>query len=130
MAYIEVTFPGGKRVDANFKDFVIPTDQPVYAGGEGSAPAPFDVFLSSIATCAGIYALGFCQSKELSTEGLKLTMDVEKNKETNLIGKITLNLTLPEGFPDKYKSAIIRSMDLCAVKKHMMTPPEFLIEAI
>ncbi len=129
MAYIEVTFPGGKRVDANFKNFVVPTDQPEYAGGEGSAPAPFDVFLSSIATCAGIYALGFCQSKEISTEGLKLTMDVEKNQETKLIGKVTLNLTLPENFPEKYKSAIIRSMDLCAVKKHMFTPPEFVIEA-
>ncbi len=129
MAYIDVTFPGGKRVDANFKGFTVPTDQAVYAGGDGSAPAPFDVFLSSIATCAGIYALGFCQSKEISTEGLKLTLDVEKNKETNLIGKISMNLTLPDGFPEKYKSAIIRSMDLCAVKKHMLTPPDFEITA-
>ncbi len=129
MAYIEVTFPGGKRVDANFKNFTVPTDQPEYAGGEGSAPAPFDVFLSSIATCTGIYALGFCQSKKLSTEGLKLTMDVEKNKETKMIDKITLNLALPKDFPEKYRAAIVRSMDLCAVKKHMLAPPEFAIEA-
>lgn len=129
MAYLEVTFPGGKRVDANLKNFVVPTDQPTYAGGEGSAPAPFDVFLASIATCAGIYALGFCQSKGIETEGLKLTMDVSKNEETKLIDKITLNLALPENFPEKYKAAIVRSMDLCAVKKHMITPPEFVINA-
>lgn len=129
MALIEVKFPGGVRVDAHMKGQVIGTDQPSYAGGEGSAPAPFDLFLASIATCAGIYALGFCQNKGISTEGLALTMDVEKDPETKMIGKVNLNLTLPEGFPEKYKAAIIRSMDLCAVKKHMFNPPEFEIVA-
>jgi len=129
MALIEVKFPGGVRVDAHMKGHVIGTDQPTYAGGDGSAPAPFDLFLASIATCAGIYALGFCQNKGISTEGLRLTMDVEKDPETKMIGKVNLNLTLPEGFPEKYKAAIMRSMDLCAVKKHMFNPPEFEIIA-
>lgn len=129
MAFIEVKFPGGSRVDAHMKNYIVPTDQPVYAGGEGSAPAPFELFLASIATCAGIYALGFCQSKGIDTVGLALTMDVTKNPETNMIGKVSLNLTLPNGFPEKYKAAIIRSMDLCAVKKHMLQPPEFEILA-
>lgn len=126
---IEVKFPGGKRVDAEIKGFSIPTDQPEHSGGEGSAPAPFDLFLASIATCAGIYALSFCQSKEISTEGMKLTMETEKNSETKMVSKMSLNLQLPEGFPEKYKKAIIRSMDLCAVKKHMFQPPEFTIAA-
>ncbi len=74
MALIEVSFPGGKKVDASIKGFTIPTDQPISSGGEGSAPSPFDLFLSSIATCAGIYALGFCESKGIDTTGLKLEM--------------------------------------------------------
>ena len=77
-----MSFPGGKKVDAHIKGFTVSTDQPERAGGEGTAASPFDLFLSSIATCAGIYALGFCQNKGLSTEGLKLTLDTEKNPET------------------------------------------------
>ncbi len=130
MALIEVKFPGGKKVDAHVKGFTIPTDQPEKGGGDNSAPSPFDLFLSSIATCAGIYALGFCQSKDLSTEGLKLELDVVRNEEKGMISDIKLNLTLPEGFPDKYKKAIVRSMDLCAVKKHMAEPPEFEIDVL
>ncbi|WP_026478435.1 OsmC family protein [Alkaliphilus transvaalensis] len=130
MALIEVSFPGGKRVDAHMKGFNIETDQPVYSGGEGAAPTPFDLFLSSIATCAGIYALGFCQNKGLDTEGLKLEMDIQQNPDTGLISDIDLKLTLPDGFPIKYKEAILRSINLCAVKKHMMTPPEITVKTI
>lgn len=127
MSYLNVEFPGGLRVDARIRDQVIKTDQPVTAGGESSAPSPFELFLGSIATCAGIYALGFCNSKGISTEGMSISMDLERNMSTGLIGKVNLDLKLPEGFPEKYKSAIVKSMDLCTVKKHLQTPPEFQI---
>ena len=130
MAFIEVNFPGGKRVDAVINGHMVSTDQPLMSGGDNSAPTPFDLFLSSIATCAGIYALGFCYNKELDPTGLKLQMDVSRNPELGLIDKVDIKLTLPVGFPQKYEAAIIRSMDLCAVKKHIMNPPEFNILTI
>ncbi|GAB6108720.1 OsmC family protein [Fusibacter bizertensis] len=129
MALIEVKFPGGARVDAHMKGHVIATDQPTYAGGEDSASAPFDLFLASIATCAGFYALSFCEHKGISTEGLSLSMDTVKNPETKMIEKVNLNLVLPKDFPEKYTDAIKRSMDLCVVKKHLFNPPEFEINA-
>ena len=64
---IEVSFPGGKRVDGKIENMIIKTDQPVEEGGGGSAPEPFNLFLMSIATCAGIYALDFCQAREIET---------------------------------------------------------------
>lgn len=127
MSLVEVSFPGGKKVDAHLKGFTISTDQPVAGGGENSAPSPFDLFLASIATCAGIYAVSFCQSKGLNTEGLKLEMDGDRNPETGLIGNIKLNLTLPADFPEKYKPAIEKSMGLCTVKKHLADAPSFEI---
>lgn len=127
MSYLNVEFPGGLRVDAKLGDYLIKTDQPVRSGGDGSAPSPFELFLGSIATCAGIYALGFCNSKGISTEGMSISMDLERDPITGLIGKINMDLKLPEGFPEKYKAAIINSMELCTVKKHMQMPPEFQI---
>ena len=56
-----------------------------------------------------------------------MTLDTEKDPETRMISKITMDLTLPENFPEKYEKAIKRSIDLCAVKKHMFNPPEFEI---
>lgn len=127
MEYLKVDFPGGLRVDANLRGHKIRTDQPQMAGGEDSAPSPFELFLGSIATCAGIYALGFCNSKNISTEGMSISMNLERDNSTGLVSEISLDLKTPEDFPEKYKNAIIKSMELCTVKKHLANPPEFII---
>ena len=125
---IDVQFPGGKRVDTRVGEFLIQTDQSQKHGGDASAPEPFALFLASIASCAGIFALGFCQKRELSTDGLDLRMVCERDEKGIMITKMTLQLTLPEGFPDKYQEGIVRAMQLCTVKKHIMDAPEFVIE--
>lgn len=124
---IEVKFPGGKKVDAVIDERIIKTDQTVKNGGEGAEPEPFQLFLASLATCAGIFALGFCQSRQIDTEGMALTMSCEKDPETKIYKKMSLNLTLPKGFPPDHEPAIKRAMDLCTVKKHIVNTPEFEI---
>ncbi len=116
----EIVFPGGARVDAVTEDgSVIMTDQ------EGSAPTPFNLFLASIGTCAGIYVLGFCQQRGLPTEGLRIVQRMSRSPQTRLVDRIELDIQLPADFPEQYKDAVIRSAELCAVKKHIETPPVF-----
>ena len=126
-ALLDVSFPGGKRVDAKIGKFVAKTDQSIAYGGDASAPEPFQLFLASLATCAGIYALNFCQVRKIETNGMSLTMECEWDEEKKRYEKFSLNLKLPEGFSQKYRKAVIKSMDLCAVKRHMVDPPEFEI---
>lgn len=125
---VKVTFPGGKRVDAEYNGFTHKTDQPVMGGGEGSAPAPFDLFLASLATCAGIYVLSFCQQRNISTEGLSIEQHMDWDPATHRIGTITLKIKVPEGFPPRYQNALAQAAGLCAVKKHMEQAPDFHIE--
>ena len=127
MAMIDVTFPGGTKVTANFGKFEVPTDQPIEDGGTDTAPEPYMLFLSSIVTCAGFYVLRFCQQRELPTEGLGMTLDIERNPETRSLDKVKLAIQLPEGFPKKYQRAIIRAAEMCSVKKALMSTPEFEI---
>ncbi len=124
---IVIDFPGGARVDAHFGSHIVSTDQPAQGGGEDSAPTPFAVFLSSIGTCAGIYALGFCRQRGLKTDGMKILQRMHSNPMTGMVSKVDLELVLPKDFPDKYRAAIINSVELCAVKKHMQQPPTFEI---
>lgn len=122
---IEVTFPGGKRVDAKVGQFLIHTDQSIKVGGESSAPEPFSLFLASIATCAGIFALGFCQARNLNTEGLGLNMACTWDNTRKLYTHINYHLTLPTNFPEKYVDSLIKTIELCTVKRHLMEPPNF-----
>lgn len=126
---MDITFPGGAGVDAQFRGFTVRTDQPVKGGGSDSAPAPFDLFLTSLGTCAGYYALRFLQSRDLSTEGLRMSLEPVRDPETRRLTTIRMDVELPEEFPDKYKKAILRAMDRCAVKKAMEDPPDFEVRA-
>jgi ribosomal protein S12 methylthiotransferase accessory factor len=128
MMDIEVSFPGGKRVDAKVGDHIVRTDQPVESGGGGSAVGPFDLFLASLATCAGIYVLGFCQARSLSIEGLALRQHVDLDEATQLPKRIRLELVLPPSFPEKYRSAVVRAAEGCKVKKTIAAAPLIEVE--
>lgn len=126
---MEISFPGNKRVNAHYKGFSIETDQPAAEGGDGSAPEPFDLFLSSLGTCAGIYVVYFCEERNIDTTGLKMSLTFDRNEQTHLIEKVNIQISLPPGFPKKYRSAIVKTAGLCTVKRNISNPPEFHITA-
>lgn len=124
---IIITFPGGKKVDAELRGHIIKTDQGPQAGGEGSAPEPFALFLASIGTCAGIYVLSFCQNRDLPTEGIRIVQSLEPD-ETGRLGTIRLTVEVPPSFPEKYHEALVRAADQCLVKKTIQNPPRFEVQ--
>ena len=126
---MQVHFPGGKRVTSSYKGFTVETDQPASEGGEGSAPEPYDLFLSSMGTCAGVYIVYFCESRNIPTEGLSMTLRFERNEASHLVEKIAIEIHLPPEFPEKYRKAVIRAAQMCTVKRTLSHPPEILVTA-
>ena len=124
---MKIVFPGGKRVDAVYKGFTIKTDQSKRTGGEETAPQPFDLFLASIGTCTGIYVVYFCEKRDIPVEDIELVLKKEKNEETKMVEKISIEIKLPPEFPDKYKKALIKSAEKCAVTKHLYDPPKITL---
>ena len=120
-----VTFPGNMRADASYKGFTIKTDQPIHQNGDGSAPAPFDLFLTSIGTCAGLYLLSFCQNRGIATDDMSVTLKTEFDQKKKKITKVIVEAHLPSGFPERYQSAAIKSMNGCSVKKYIESPFSF-----
>jgi ribosomal protein S12 methylthiotransferase accessory factor len=118
------------RVDALHEGFWIRTDQPAAQGGSGAAPSPFDLFLASIGTCAGFYALRFCQQRNLDTEGLALSVTPERDAAGKRVARIRVEIALPPDFPEKYGEAILRAVDQCSVKRHLAEPPRFDVVAV
>jgi ribosomal protein S12 methylthiotransferase accessory factor len=124
---LTVTFPGGKKVDAEYGGFVVRTDQPVSQGGEGTAPSPFLYCLAAMGTCAGIYVLSYLQARDLPTEGVKIVQSHEADPQTGKLSKVTLKIEIPPGIPEKHHKPIVRSAEKCAVKKLIEEQPQFEI---
>lgn len=118
-----IDFPGGARVDAHFGPYTVMTDQPPQGGGEGSAPTPFALFLASLGTCAGIYVVGFCRQRGLSTEGIRIVQRMGHDPVTGKMNRVDMDIQVPADFPEKYHEALIRAASQCAVKKQLENPP-------
>ena len=124
---MEITFEGGKVVTAHTHGHDIRTDQPLENGGSNTAPAPFDLYLASIGTCAGIYVKSFCDNRKIPTDKIKIIQKTEFSEESGLPVTLTIDIQLPADFPEKYKASVISVAELCKVKKSIANPPEFKI---
>lgn len=126
---IRIVFAGNKKINAELNGFTVYTDQPIQGGGEGTAPSPFELFLASLGTCAGIYVKGFCDSRGISAEGIEIEQNIMYDQMKGKIGKIVLDIKVPADFPEKYHEAVINAANYCAVKKLIQDPPEFEVKA-
>ncbi|MEW5774891.1 MAG: OsmC family protein [Thermodesulfobacteriota bacterium] len=126
---IDVSFPGGKRLAARIDQHTVFCDQPVDEGGGGTAASPFDLFLVSIATCAAYYAQGFSEKRGIDASGMALTLRCEYDEAARRYPRMDITLTLPPDFPAKYENAVVKAMEACFVKKHIVDPPEFVLRA-
>ncbi len=130
---IKITFPGGKKVDAEVTGMVIHTDQPKLEGGEDTAPGPYLLFLASIGTCAGIYVLSFCQERNIPTDKITLTerlVFAQTPEGKSFLDTIALDINVPPDFPEKYHKTLIKVVHQCHVKKTIMHPPKFAINTV
>jgi putative redox protein len=127
---IHVTFPGGKEVDALVGNFIVRTDQPLADGGRNEAPSPFELFLVSLATCAGYYILAFCQARKIPTDRLHVIQRAEKDPKSGALRTVAIEIHVPPDFPPQYGDSIIRAAAACKVKKTLENPPSFQIGVV
>ena len=127
---LKVKLEGGKRVATQIGDHLIMTDQPAKHGGGDSAPAPYDLFVASIGTCAGFYVQSYCDSKGIDSSGIEITLSVKRDPQTKKINGFVTTIHVPETLPEKLHSALKKVAEQCAVKKTIMNNPEFIVETV
>ncbi|ACS80716.1 OsmC family protein [Maridesulfovibrio salexigens] len=126
---VDLTFKDGMQISAKIREHEVLTDVPADHGGADEAQTPFELFFSSLACCAGVYAKRFFESKNLSTDGFGIRLVCESDPEQNgmRVAKVNYEVTLPKDFPEKYEKPLMRTIDQCTVKKQVLNPPEFEI---
>ena len=127
---IKVNFLDNLRLEAKFDDFSVIADQPIRYKGDGSAPGPFDYFLASSAMCAAYFVKVYCNSRDISTDNIRLSQNNIVDPEDRYNQIFQIQVELPESISEKDKKGILRSIDRCTVKKVVQQGPEFKVEAV
>lgn len=127
---IKVNFLDKLRLEAKFDDFTVIADQPIRYKGDGSAPGPFDYFLASSALCAAYFVKLYCQTRNISTDNIRLSQNNIVDPENRYKQIFKIQVELPADISDKDRQGILRSIDRCTVKKVVQTLPDFVIEDV
>ncbi len=127
---IKVNFLDKLRLEAKFDDFTVIADQPIRYKGDGSAPGPFDYFLASSALCAAYFVKLYCETRNLSTENIRLSQNNIVDPENRYQQIFKIQVELPEDISATDRQGILRSIERCTVKKVVQAGPEFIIEEV
>ena len=127
---IKVNFLDKLRLEAKFDDFTVIADQPIRYKGDGSAPGPFDYFLASSALCAAYFVKLYCDTRNISTENIRLSQNNIVDPENRYQQIFKIQVELPEDISATDRQGILRSIERCTVKKVVQAGPEFVIEEV
>ena len=127
---IKVHFLDKLRLEAKFDDFTVIADQPIRYKGDGSAPGPFDYFLASSALCAAYFVKLYCDTRNISTEHIRLSQNNIVDPENRYQQIFKIQVELPEDISANDRQGILRSIERCTVKKVVQAGPEFVIEEV
>lgn len=127
---LKVTLEGNKKVSTHVGNHLIMTDQPEKFGGSNSAPAPYDLFLASIATCAGFYIQSYCENKGIDSTSIEITLKPTHHQTSKAVTGFVTTIKVPEEFPSNLRGALKKVAEQCAVKKTIMNNPNFVVETV
>ena len=127
---IKVNFLDKLRLEAKFDDFTVIADQPIRYKGDGSAPGPFDYFLASSALCAAYFVKLYCETRNISTENIRLSQNNIVDPENRYQQIFKIQVELPEDISASDRKGILRAIERCSVKKVVQAGPEFVIEEV
>ena len=127
---IKVNFLDKLRLEAKFDDFTVVSDQPIRYKGDGSAPGPFDYFLASSALCAAYFVKLYCETRNISTENIRLSQNNIVDPENRYKQIFKIQVELPADISATDRQGILRSIERCTVKKVVQEGPEFVIEEV
>ena len=127
---IKVNFLDKLRLEAKFDDFTVISDQPIRYKGDGSAPSPFDYFLVSSALCAAYFVKLYCETRNISTENIRLSQNNIVDPENRYQQIFKIQVELPPDILEVDRRGILRSIERCTVKKVVQEGPEFVIEEV
>lgn len=129
MDQITVSHDASDRFTIRIRGHEVVVDQP--ASGD-AGPTPTELFVASLAACAGFYARRFLARHGLDDGGLVIGCDYRWAPDHSRVEGITLRLDVPGGVAPALEPALRRAIEHCTVHQSIREQPviEYAINAL
>jgi putative redox protein len=124
---ITLRYKGGKQFEATARGHAILSDQPLDNAGADAGMTPPELFLASIASCAGYYAAEYLNARGLPSEDLEIRATALKGDKPVRMVSIHLDVTAP-GLNKRHRDGVLRAVDACLLKNTLHVPPKVEVQ--
>ena len=125
MSQISVRHEAADRFRIVVRGHEVVVDQP---GSGDAGPTPTELFVASLAACAGFYARRFLARHGVADGELGVTADFTWSADHSRVTAIALRLETPRGIPDDLRPALQRVLDHCTVHESLRLVPAVTYE--
>jgi uncharacterized OsmC-like protein len=119
---LTINYLGGHRFEAVAGHHRLTSDQPPENNGSDGGPTPPELFLFSLATCAGYYAAQYLNARALPSENLAVHISAHKGDRPARLTSISLNVSAP-GLNKHHRDGILRAVESCLISNTLIHPP-------
>lgn len=120
---VNVSYLGGMKFSADCAKHKVIIDLPLGVGGTDQGATPPQLFLSSIASCIGVYVASYCRNAELDAQGMQIIIKAEKASNPNRLDNIKVEISLPHANIGQRREAILAAAKKCLIHQTIKHDP-------
>jgi ribosomal protein S12 methylthiotransferase accessory factor len=115
MDLISITQEKGTIFKAQVRNHSFLSDMSVKDGGTDKAPSPAELLVSALGFCIVMILQRYCESHGYDAQGINLSMTYLLDDNPKMISNITIDIGLPDNFPDDRRQALLNAIKTCVI---------------
>jgi uncharacterized OsmC-like protein len=125
---ISISHKGGQKFHIRVRGHDVPSDMSEKDGGQDGGPSPVELLAGSLGACIAMMTQRYCDRHGYKKGEVGVSMTIELADEPKRIGRVVVDLEIPEDVPEDRRAAILRMAKACPVHATLKDPPEMDIE--
>jgi putative redox protein len=118
----------GVQLAVEARNHRVVVDQPLEEGGQDQGITPVELFIASLGSCIGYFAVRFCQRHKIPTAELRVTMGWDYAEQPHRVGSIRTRVELPAALDGAMKDRLQKVLEGCTVHHSITIAPRIFIQ--
>src|ERR1700757_3665438 len=106
---------GAVQFEIKARGHSIVTDQPRENGGFDEGMMPPELLLASLGSCAAFYAAQYLRKHKLATEGTRVRVTAEKEKDPPRVDHFHIEIEIPAQLNQKQRAGVEDAVHRCLI---------------
>jgi uncharacterized OsmC-like protein len=115
---------GSVQFEIKAREHTIVSDQPRENGGFDEGMTPPELFLASLGSCAAFYAAQYLRKHKLATEGTRVRIVAEKEKNPARLENFRVEIDVPITLTEFHQKGVEEAVHHCLIHNTLLHPPK------